>query len=79
MSRRWADDPRARQAALNAGSAYAGLGDRVGYESSAAVMKALDGRQLRLVLLVGGLTLLSVAWLGLWLWSRGKSPLDWGH
>ena len=36
-------------------------------------------RQLRLVLLVGGLTLLSVAWLGLWLWSRGKSPLDWGH
>ena len=79
LSRRWADYPLARQAALNAGSAYAGLGDSVGYESSAAVMKALDERQLRLVLLVGGLTLLSVAWLGLWLWSRGKSPLDWGH
>ena len=29
--------------------------------------------------LVGGLTLLSVAWLGLWLWSRGKPSLDWGH
>ncbi len=79
LSRRWADYPLARQAALNAGTAYATLGDSTGYESAAAVMRALDERQLRLVLLVGGLTLLSVAWLGLWLWSRGKSPLDWGH
>jgi hypothetical protein len=79
LSRRWADDPLARQAALSAGTAYADLGDSAGYESSAAVMRALDERQLRLVLLVGGLTLLSVAWLGLWLWSRGKSSLDWGH
>lgn len=79
LSRRWADYPLARQAALSAGSAYAELGDTAGYESSAAVMRALDERQLRLVLLVGGLTLLSVAWLGLWLWSRGKSPLDWGR
>ena len=79
LSRRWADYPLARQAALNAGTAYAALGDSTGYESSSAVMRALDERQLRLVLLVGGLTLLSVAWLGLWLWSRGKPPLDWGH
>lgn len=79
LSRRWADYPLARQAALSAGSAFSQLGDSPGYESSAAVMKALDERQLRLVLLVGGLTLLSVAWLGLWLWSRGKSSLDWGH
>jgi tetratricopeptide (TPR) repeat protein len=79
LSRRWADYPLARQAALSAGSGYAELGDGAGYESSAAVMKALDERQLRLVLLVGGLTLLSGAWLGLWLWSRGKSPLDWEH
>lgn len=79
LSRRWADYPLARQAALDAGTAYAELGDTTGYESSAAVMRALDERQLRLVLLVGGLTLLSVAWLGLWVWSRGKSPLDWGH
>jgi hypothetical protein len=79
LSRRWADYPLARQAALSAGTAYADLGDSAGYESSAAVMRALDERQLRLVLLVGGLTLLSVAWLGLWLWSRGKSSLDWGH
>ena len=79
LSRRWADYPLARQAALSAGTAYAELGDSTGHDSSAAVMRALDERQLRLVLLVGGLTLLSVAWLGLWLWSRGKSPLDWGH
>ena len=79
LSRRWADYPLARQAALDAGTAYATLGDNTGYDSSAAVMKALDERQLRLVLLVGGLTLLSVAWLGLWLWSRGKPSLDWGH
>jgi hypothetical protein len=78
LSRRWADYPLARQAALHAGTAYAELGDSAGYESSAMVMRALDERQLRLVLLVGGLTLLSVAWLGLWLWSRGKPQLDWG-
>jgi hypothetical protein len=79
LSRRWADYPLARQAALSAGTAYAELGDASGYESSAAIMTALDQRQLRLVLLVGGLTLLSVAWLGLWLWARGKPPLDWGR
>ena len=79
LSRRWADYPLARQAAVSAGTAYAALGDSAGYESSAAILRALDERQLRLVLLVGGLTLLSAAWLGLWLWSRGKSPLDWGH
>ncbi|MCA9862226.1 MAG: hypothetical protein KC432_04370 [Thermomicrobiales bacterium] len=79
LSRRWADYPVARQAALTAGTAYAELGDATGYERSAAIIRALDERQLRLVLLVGGLTLLSVAWLGLWLWSRGKSPLDWGR
>jgi hypothetical protein len=79
LSWRWADYPLARQAAVSAGSAYAELGDSAGYESAAAIMRALDERQLRLVLLLGGLTLLSIAWLGLWLWSRGKSPLDWGH
>ncbi|MCA9877232.1 MAG: hypothetical protein KC442_05610 [Thermomicrobiales bacterium] len=79
LSRRWADYPLARQAALSAGAAYAELGDAAGYQGAAELMQALDGRQLRLVLLVGGLTLLSVVWLALWLWTRGKSPLDWGR
>ncbi|MFT4039162.1 MAG: hypothetical protein QM692_13330 [Thermomicrobiales bacterium] len=79
LSRRWADYPLARQAALDAGAAYATLGDTDGYQNTQAVMTALDGRQQRLVLLVGGLTLLSGIWLALWLWSRGRPPLVWGR
>jgi hypothetical protein len=43
------------------------------------VLDALDGRQRRLVLLFGGLAILSGAWLALWLWARGDTRLDWGR
>ena len=42
-------------------------------------LQALDSRQRRLVLLFGGLALLSAAWLTLWLWARGGTQLDWGR
>src|SRR5215204_5626453 len=77
LSLRWADYPMARAAALAAGAGYAHLGDDAGRSQTAEVLEALDSRQRRLVLLFGGLALLSAAWLTLWLWARGGTQLDW--
>jgi hypothetical protein len=79
QSLRWADYPMARAAALAAGEGYARLGDGDGLAQTHDVLQALDGRQRRLVLLFGGLALLSGAWLTLWLWARGGAQLDWGR
>lgn len=79
LSLRWADYPMARGAALAAGTTYARLGDSAGLRDTAAVLDALDNRQRRLVLLVGGLAILSGGWLALWLWARGERPLSWGR
>jgi hypothetical protein len=77
QSLRWADYPMARASALAAGAGYARLGDDTGRSQTAEVLEALDSRQRRLVLLFGGLALLSAAWLTLWLWARGGTQLDW--
>jgi hypothetical protein len=77
QSLRWADYPMARASALAAGAGYARLGDDAGRSQTADVLEALDSRQRRLVLLFGGLALLSAAWLTLWLWARGGPQLDW--
>jgi hypothetical protein len=77
LSLRWADYPMARASALAAGAGYARLGDDTGRSQTAEVLEALDSRQRRLVLLFGGLALLSAAWLTLWLWARGGTQLDW--
>jgi hypothetical protein len=77
QSLRWADYPMARASALAAGAGYARLGDDAGRNQTAEVLEALDSRQRRLVLLFGGLALLSAAWLTLWLWARGGTQLDW--
>ena len=77
LSLRWADYPMARAAALAAGAGYARLGDDAGRSQTAEVLESLDSRQRRLVLLFGGLALLSGAWLTLWLWARGGTQLDW--
>jgi tetratricopeptide (TPR) repeat protein len=79
QSMRWADYPMARAAALAAGAGYAQLGDDEGLSQTGAVLEALDARQRRLVLLFGGLAILSAGWLALWLWARGETPLDWGR
>lgn len=76
-SLRWVDYPTARAAALSAGTEYAALGDEVGMAQTQDVLTALDARQRRLVLLFGGLALLTGAWLTLWLWARGSPALDW--
>ena len=77
LSLRWADYPMAHASALAAGAGYARLGDDAGRSQTAEVLDALDSRQRRLVLLFGGLALLSAAWLTLWLWARGGTQLDW--
>jgi hypothetical protein len=77
QSLRWADYPMARASALAAGAGYARLGDDAGRTQTAEVLEALDARQRRLVLLFGGLALLTAAWLTLWLWARGGTQLDW--
>lgn len=79
QSLRWADYPMARAAALAAGEGYARLGNDEGMLQTRDVLEALDARQRRLVLLFGGLALLSGAWLALWLWARGGIRLDWGR
>lgn len=78
-SLRWADYPMARAAALAAGAGYARLGDDEGLTQTQDVLQALDSRQRRLVLLFGGLALLTGAWLALWLWARGRVPLTWAR
>ncbi len=77
QSLRWADYSMARASALDAGAGYARLGDDAGRSQTAEVLEALDSRQRRLVLLFGGLTLLSAAWLALWLWARAGTQLKW--
>jgi hypothetical protein len=79
QSLRWADYPMARASALAAGEGYARLGNDDGMNQTREVLQALDSRQRRLVLLFGGLALLSAAWLALWLWARGGTHLDWGR
>jgi type II secretory pathway component PulM len=37
----------------------------------------LDARQRRLVLMLGALAALTIAWLALWLWARGPAELEW--
>jgi hypothetical protein len=69
----------ARAAALSAGAGYGRLGDEEGLNQTRDVLDALDSRQRRLVLLFGGLALLTGAWLALWLWARGRAPLTWAR
>lgn len=73
----WGDYPEARDAARDAGVAFARLGDQDNYDRAAKVLDDLDGRQRRIVLALAGLAVLTLAWLGLWLWARGPSRLVW--
>jgi hypothetical protein len=45
--------------------------------ASQSVLDELDKRQRRIVLLLVALAVLTVIWLGLWLWARGPSELIW--
>ncbi|MDQ3779947.1 MAG: hypothetical protein M3354_05315 [Chloroflexota bacterium] len=77
LSRRWADYPQARSAAVRAGAAFAQLGDSEMVERAEVVLDNLDDRQRRLVLMLGALAALTIAWLAVWLWARGPAELEW--
>jgi hypothetical protein len=77
LSRDWGDYPEARRAALDAGSAYASLGDEEMAGRAQGVLDNLQDRQRRIVLLLGALAIITVVWLALWLWTKGRSELDW--
>jgi hypothetical protein len=77
LSHRWADYPEARAAAVDAGAAFARLGDEEMTRSTRDVLDRLDARQRRLVLMLGALAALTIAWLALWRWARGPAELEW--
>ncbi|HEV2108467.1 MAG TPA: hypothetical protein VGR16_09425 [Thermomicrobiales bacterium] len=77
LKSRWTDYPRARAAALDAGTRFAALGDDEMRGEAAGILEDLDDRQRRLVLLLSALAAITAAWLVLWLWTRGPTAFDW--
>lgn len=73
----WGDYPEARSGALSAGTTFASLGDGEMASQSQSLIDQLDQQQIRLVMLLGALAMLTFVWLGLWLWSRGPPVLRW--
>ena len=74
----WGSYPEARAAARDAGATFARLGDDENRKSADSVLHRLDTRQRRLVVLMGILGVIALAWLGLWLRARGPAELQWG-
>jgi hypothetical protein len=74
---RWNEYPRARAAALDAGTRFATLGDEEMRAEARAILDELDDRQRRLVLLLSALAAITASWLVLWLWTRGPSVFKW--
>jgi hypothetical protein len=77
LSQSWGDYREAREAAQDAGETFAVLGDEERRTQSESILSDLDTRQRRLVLMLGALAVLTLAWLALWLWARGQSELRW--
>lgn len=77
LRRQWGDYPDAREQAVSAGTTFSTLGDEEMRSRADTVLDDLDGRQRRLVLLLGALGAITAAWLALWLWARGPTELDW--
>jgi hypothetical protein len=77
LSHSWRDYAEARKAARNAGIAFAALGDEANVALAQAELDHLDKRQRQIVLALVALGVLTLVWLGLWLWARGPSELIW--
>jgi hypothetical protein len=78
MADSWGSYPEARAAARDAGNTFARLGDEPNRSAAESVLNRLDNRQRRLVVLMGCLGVLALAWLGLWLRARGPAEVKWG-
>ncbi len=77
LSRSWLDYRDAQHAAVAASNTYARLGDADNKERADQIIADLNSRQRRIVLLIGALAVLTLAWLALWLWARGPAEIDW--
>lgn len=77
QSGNWADYAETRASALAAGEAFAALGDTDNRDDADHLISAMDQEQLRIVLLLGALAVLTVGWLLLWLRTRGAQPMRW--
>jgi hypothetical protein len=62
----WTEFPRARDDARAAGATFAELGDSDRLIEATKVLDQIDKRQRKLVMLLGGLALISLIWLLLW-------------
>lgn len=72
-----ADYREARATATTAGRTFATLGDEERRTQAEEILAELDTRQRRLMMMLGALAALTLAWLTLWLWARGRQDLQW--
>jgi hypothetical protein len=77
QSGNWSDYADTRAAALSAGEDFAALGDTEQRDDASQLIGAMDQEQLRIVLLLAALAVLTVGWLLLWLRTRGPQPVKW--
>jgi hypothetical protein len=73
----WAEYADTRAQALTAGQDFAALGDTEKRDDADRLVRAMDQEQLRIVLLLGALAVLTIGWLMLWLRTRGEQPMKW--
>ncbi len=73
----WADYADTRAIAVAAGGDFASLGDAEQRDDADRLVGAMDQEQLRIVLLLGALAVLTFGWLFLWLRTRGPQPMKW--
>lgn len=73
----WLSMTAARSDALDAGNAYAALGNADGVAAADEVVDGIDSRIQRLVFVLAALVVVLGAWLGAWLWQRAPARLRW--
>ncbi len=73
----WFSMHAAREDAIQAGSAFAALGDADRVAGAQGLVDELDARLFRLVLALGGAAVLLVGWLLVWGWNRAPARTHW--
>lgn len=74
----WLGVRQTRADALGAGEEFAYLGDADRLGDANGLVRSLDRRLERLVLGLAAVSLLTAAWLGVWVWFRAPAKLVWG-
>ena len=73
----WLRVASARTDAVEAGNAFADLGDQKGVDAANDVVEQIDWRVNRIRMIVGALAVALAVWLGTWLWLRAPARLQW--